>query len=67
VSQNYPEFVHPNGTFAGPISVPTRIAGVRTGWQGRFAGPTITGTVTTRNNCGDSSKPLIATFIAHPG
>jgi hypothetical protein len=66
-SQNYPEFVDPNGTFTGPISVPTRLAGVRTGWQGRFAGPTVTGTVTTPNNCGDSTKPLIATFIAHRG
>jgi hypothetical protein len=64
VGQQYAEFVHPDGTFAGPIGV---IGGALTGWQGHFAGHTLTGTVTTPDSCVDPSKPLIATFIAHPG
>jgi hypothetical protein len=60
------EFIDRHGRFAGPLG-PNTVNGVQTGWNGRFAGDTLTGTVTMFDQC---ARPphgaLVATFIAQP-
>ena len=64
-SQKANEFVDLRGSFAGPIGRET-VNGVRTSWKGRFAGGTLTGTVTTWAPCGaPGTGRLNAGFSAH--
>jgi hypothetical protein len=54
------------GHFAGPLG-PQATNGVRTGWQGRFSGDALTGTVTTWAPCGGpGGGQFDAAFTAHP-
>jgi hypothetical protein len=62
------EFIDRHGRFAGPIGPSAQVNGVVTGWRGRFAGSTLTGTVTSANRCPENDgRPLVAAFVAHPG
>jgi len=64
-SQKADEFVDRSGSFAGPIGRET-VNGVRTRWNGHFAGDTLTGTVTTWAPCGaPGTGQLDAGFTAH--
>ena len=60
------EFIDRLGRFAGPLGRNV-VNGVATGWEGRFAGDTLTGTVTMFDQC---ARPphgaLVAGFVAHP-
>jgi hypothetical protein len=64
-SQKADEFVDRVGSFAGPIGRET-VNGVQTRWNGRFAGDTLTGTITTWAPCGaPGTGRLDAAFTAH--
>jgi hypothetical protein len=60
------EFIDSQGRFAGPLGRNV-VNGVATGWQGRFAGDTLTGAVTMYDQCArPPGGALVAAFVAHP-
>ena len=59
------EFIHPDGSFSGPLGPPSKVNGQPFGWMGRFSGDTLTGTFSTWNLC-TGGGPLLASFAAHP-
>ena len=59
------EFIHADGSFAGPLGKQT-INGQPLTWHGRFAGDVLTGTLSTVDSCTDNQSPLEVTFVANP-